>query len=193
MATIRLSMATSLDGFVCGPDDRPGQELGQGGGRLFDWLDERGRRGRRRAGLRRGAGHRRRHHRAAHLRAGRPLGRRPPRRRPDPRPDPPPRGRRPATSTGTPPPPPAAGAARADAGDGGRAGPRHGRPPRPCYRAGELDEVEVHLVPVLLTAGRPPVRGHRGGPDRFDLELVRRLQGHDALHLRYRVIDSPRA
>ncbi len=41
MATIRLYMAMSLDGFVCGPDDRPGQELGQGGGRLFNWLDQR--------------------------------------------------------------------------------------------------------------------------------------------------------
>ena len=30
---IRLSMSMSLDGFIAGPDDRPGQELGRGGGR----------------------------------------------------------------------------------------------------------------------------------------------------------------
>ena len=41
MATIRLYMSMSLDGFIAGPDDRPGQELGRGGGRLFNWLDTR--------------------------------------------------------------------------------------------------------------------------------------------------------
>ena len=40
-ATIRLYMSMSLDGFIAGPHDRPGQELGQGGGRLFNWLDDR--------------------------------------------------------------------------------------------------------------------------------------------------------
>lgn len=35
---IRLSMSMSLDGFIAGPDDRPGQELGRDGGRLFDHL-----------------------------------------------------------------------------------------------------------------------------------------------------------
>ena len=39
--TIRLYMSMSLDGFVAGPDDRPGQEMGAGGFRLFNWLDER--------------------------------------------------------------------------------------------------------------------------------------------------------
>ena len=29
---IRLYMAMSLDGFIAGPDDRPGQELGRDGG-----------------------------------------------------------------------------------------------------------------------------------------------------------------
>src|SRR5690349_3215739 len=38
---IRLYMSISLDGYVAGPDDRPGQELGRGGGRLFNWLDHR--------------------------------------------------------------------------------------------------------------------------------------------------------
>lgn len=40
-APIWLYMSMSLDGFIAGPDDRPGQELGQGGGRLFNWLDDR--------------------------------------------------------------------------------------------------------------------------------------------------------
>ena len=34
-------MSMSLDGYIAGPDDRPGQELGPGGWRLFNWLDER--------------------------------------------------------------------------------------------------------------------------------------------------------
>jgi len=73
MTAIRLDMTMSLDGFAAGPDDRPGQEMGQGGFRLFNWLDDRD-----------GPGPKRR------------------------------------------------GAARA------------------LIRAGELDEIEVHVVPVLL-------------------------------------------
>ena len=38
---IRLYMSMSLDGYIAGPDDRPGQELGHEGGRLFNWLDDR--------------------------------------------------------------------------------------------------------------------------------------------------------
>lgn len=38
---IRLYMSMSLDGFIAGPDDRMGQELGRDGGRLFNWLDDR--------------------------------------------------------------------------------------------------------------------------------------------------------
>jgi hypothetical protein len=40
-ALIRLYMSMSLDGFITGPDDHEGQELGHDGGRLFNWLDER--------------------------------------------------------------------------------------------------------------------------------------------------------
>src|SRR5918998_2338658 len=40
-APIRLYMSMSLDGFIAGPDDRAGQELGRNGGRLFNWLDDR--------------------------------------------------------------------------------------------------------------------------------------------------------
>ncbi len=38
---IRLYMSMSLDGFIAGPDDKPGQELGRNGFRLFNWLDDR--------------------------------------------------------------------------------------------------------------------------------------------------------
>ena len=38
---IRLYMSMSLDGYIAGPDDRPGQELGHDAGRLFNWLDDR--------------------------------------------------------------------------------------------------------------------------------------------------------
>lgn len=41
MTSIRLDMTMSLDGFIAGPDDRHGQEMGFGGFRLFNWLDDR--------------------------------------------------------------------------------------------------------------------------------------------------------
>ena len=34
-------MSMSLDGFISGVDDRPGQGLGSNGFRLFNWLDDR--------------------------------------------------------------------------------------------------------------------------------------------------------
>ena len=72
---IRLYMSMSLDGFIAGPDDRTGQELGRNGGRLFNWLDDRMSPGTERPGVRRGAGDRRPDLRTPHLRARRPLGR----------------------------------------------------------------------------------------------------------------------
>ena len=39
--SVRLYMSMSLDGYIAGPDDRPGQELGAGGFRLFIWLGDR--------------------------------------------------------------------------------------------------------------------------------------------------------
>ncbi len=55
-------------------------------------------------------------------------------------------------------------------------------------RAGELDEMELHLVPVLLGRGR---RLSDLLPDRVELELVRVLEGRQATHLRYRVVHHP--
>lgn len=52
-------------------------------------------------------------------------------------------------------------------------------------RAGQLDEMEIHLVPVLLGGGRRMFE-HLGG-EHPELELVRRLEDRDVTHLRYRV------
>ncbi|PWK86371.1 dihydrofolate reductase [Lentzea atacamensis] len=52
--------------------------------------------------------------------------------------------------------------------------------------AGQLDELELHVVPVLLGDGRRLFAPT--GLDHIELELVRRLEGRDATHLRYRVV-----
>jgi dihydrofolate reductase len=40
MTQIFTALWASLDGFIAGPDDRPGQPLGKGGTRLFDWYSD---------------------------------------------------------------------------------------------------------------------------------------------------------
>jgi dihydrofolate reductase len=54
-----------------------------------------------------------------------------------------------------------------------------------CLRAGLLDELELHLVPVLLGRGRRLFEDLP--PDHVELELLRVRDGRDVLHLRYRV------
>ena len=77
-----------------------------------------------------------------------------------------------------------AGQARAAAGD--RAVMVHGAgAAQALLRAGLLDEMEIHLVPVLLGEGRPLFASL--GPGHIELEPVRRLEGRDVTHLRYRV------
>lgn len=51
--------------------------------------------------------------------------------------------------------------------------------------AGVLDEIQIHLVPVLLGEGRRLFE-HLGA-DHIELEPVRALEGRGATHLRYRV------
>ena len=52
-------------------------------------------------------------------------------------------------------------------------------------RAGQIDEMEIHLVQVLLGSGRR-LFDHLGS-DHIELDLVRRLDDRDVTHLRYRV------
>ncbi|GAB3144747.1 dihydrofolate reductase family protein [Amycolatopsis sp. NPDC004378] len=180
---IRLYMSMSLDGFVAGPDDRPGQEMGRGGFRLFDWLDDRfgdgpsaqvyaeatatgalisGRRTFELAGRWGGDHH-----------DGVPIHVLTHRIDPD---DTPPGSARFFTDVKA-----AAEEARAAAGDRGVM--VHGAgAAKALLEAGELDEIEIQLVPVLLGAGR---RLFDGTP--AELELTRQLSGRDVLHLRYKV------
>ena len=54
-----------------------------------------------------------------------------------------------------------------------------------CLRAGLLDEMELHLIPVLLGQGRRLFEDMP--PDHIELELLRHLDGPGVQHLRYRV------
>ncbi|SEE95561.1 dihydrofolate reductase family protein [Ruania alba] len=55
-------------------------------------------------------------------------------------------------------------------------------------RAGELNVIQLHLVPVLLGQGR---RLFEGMPaEQTELAQVRAEQGREALHLRYRVLSK---
>jgi len=182
-------MSISLDGYIAGPDDRPGQELGEGGGRLFDWLDDRmspgvngrvyaealatgavisGRRTFELAGRWGGD-----HHDGVPIFVLT-------HQVPD---EPPPGSAQFVTDVAT-------CAAQARAASGDRPVMVHGAgAAQALLRAGELDEMELHLVPVLLGRGRR-LFDHLP-PERVELELVRRLDGRQATHLRYRVVHNP--
>jgi dihydrofolate reductase len=186
---IRLDMSMSLDGFIAGPDDREGQELGRGGGRLFNWLDDRmsygpsgqvfrelmatgavisGRRTFELAGRWQGDHH-----------DGVPIfvlthridnG------------DVPPGGAQFVTDVEE-------CAALARAASGGRGVMVHGAgAAQALLRAGLLDELEIHLVQVLLGDGRRLFDAL--GRNRIELELLRRLEARDVTHLRYRVLHT---
>src|SRR3954447_10155629 len=187
---LRLDMTISLDGYVAGPDDGPDAPLGRGGFRLFNWLDRRhdpgpsgqvfaeamatravlaGRRTYELAGRWGGD-----HHDGVPIIVLTHVV-------PD---DPPPGSVVYVTDVHE-----AAARARAAAGaddvlvQGARAG-------QALLRAGELDEMELHVVPVLLGQGR---RLFDDVP-RLDLDLVRRLTtgderepGQRVMHLPYRI------
>ena len=184
-APIRLYMSMSLDGFIAGPDDRPGQELGRDGGRLFNWLDDResdgvsgqvyreamatgavisGRRTFELAGRWQGD-----HHDAVPIfvlthdtEGSEELS----------------ANTRFVTDVRE-----CARAAREAAGD--RAVMVHGAgAAQALLRAGEMDELEIHLVQVILGGGR---RLFDDLGQRVELDLVRQLQDRDVTHLRYRV------
>ncbi len=54
-----------------------------------------------------------------------------------------------------------------------------------CLRAGLLDEMELHLIPVLLGQGRRLFADLP--PSHIELDLVRAMDGQGVQHLRYRV------
>jgi dihydrofolate reductase len=60
-----------------------------------------------------------------------------------------------------------------------------------CLAAGQLDEIELHVVPVLLGHGRRLFDGLP--PDQVELELLRSREGSGVLHLRYRVVGGGRS
>jgi dihydrofolate reductase len=190
---IRLDMTMSLDGFVVGPQDSVDAPMGVGGFRLFNWLDRRfdpgpdgqvfaeanatraviaGRRTYEHAGRWQGD-----HHDGVPVFVL---------TRSVDEDDVPPGSVRYVTDVRE-----CAALARAAAGDadvvamGAGAG-------QALLLAGQLDEMELHVVPVLLGQGR---RLFDGLPaDHVELELTRRLAApdvdpaHQVLHLRYRVL-----
>jgi len=187
---IRLDMTMSVDGYVVGPNDSVDAPMGEGGFRLFNWLDRRndpgpsgqvvsesmatravisGRRTFEHAGQWNGD-----HHDGVPIFI---LTHEVPS-------EPPPGSVRYVTDARD-----AAAQARAAAGDADVLAMGAGAA-RALLRVGELDEMELHVVPVLLGRGRPLF----DDLPRVDLELVRRLTTGDevepaqrVMHLRYRV------
>ena len=192
MGVIRLDMTISLDGYVTGPQDSMDDPMGIGGFRLFNWLDRRndpgpsgqvfteamstraviaGRRTYELAGRWKGD-----HHDGVPIFVLT-------HEVPD---DPPPGSVRYVTDVRE-----CAARARAAAGDGDVM--VHGAgAAQALLRAGQLDELEVHLVPVLLGLGR---RLFDNLPaEHIELNLLRCLTtpevkelGQHVTHLRYRV------
>ncbi|MEV6491035.1 dihydrofolate reductase family protein [Actinoplanes sp. NPDC051633] len=192
MSSIRVDMTMSLDGYVTGPDDGPDAPLGVGGFRLFNWLDKRndpgpsgevyadslatralisGRRTYELAGRWGGD-----HHNGVpifvltHEVPG----------------EAPPGSVRYVTDVAE-----CAALGRAAVGDG--VAMVHGAgAAQALLRAGEVDELELHVVPVLLGRGRR-LFDHLAA-EHVELELVRQMRteqvddpGQHVLHLRYRV------
>ncbi len=193
MSKVRLYMSVSVDGFITGPDDSAEQGLGVGGERLHAWLADGGVdpgsyrpadaagatvfdemmatgaviTGRRTFEFAGGwAGD---HHDGVPIFV---LTRAAP-------PEPPPGSARYVTDIAT-----CVAEAKAAAGD--RDVMLHGAATaQECLRAGLLDELELHLVPVLMERGRRLFADLP--PEHVELDLVRALDGPDVQHLRYRV------
>ena len=135
MSKAVLSMSMSLDGFIAGPDDGPGNGLGDGGHRLHEWILTGAEAGHREAvdrldGVNREVMDE-------------------------------------VMSTG------AVVVGRRTFEFAGGWGGDH------------LDELQIHLVPVLFGRGRRLFENMP--PDHIELELVRALDGPGVQHLRYRV------
>jgi len=193
MSKVVLDMSLSVDGFVAGPDDTPGQGLGADGEVLHDWLagggdDRTSLRptdapgalvidevlqtgavlvGRRTFELAAGWGGD--HHGGVAIFV---LTRNPP--------------DEPAPGSATYVTDIESAVARAKEAAGDRDILLHGASAaQALLRAGLVDELQLHLVPVLLGQGRRLFDDLP--PDHVELELVRELQGPGVLHLRYRL------
>jgi dihydrofolate reductase len=195
MAKLVLYMSMSLDGFITGPGDDAQHGLGRGGERLHDWLaDGSGDPGSYRPGgpsgevfdelMATGAvlvgrrtfdfagGWSGDHHDGVPIFV--------PTHRP---PSDPPRGAATITfvTDGI-----ESAVAQAKAAAGSRDVLLHGADTaQRCLRAGLLDEMEIHLVPVLLGEGRR-LFDDLGG-DHVELDLVRVIDAPGVTHLRFRV------
>jgi dihydrofolate reductase len=185
MGAIRLDMSVSLDGYVAGPEDDQDNPMGLGGFRLFDWLDHReteGPHGDAYAEMmasRAFISGRRTYELAGHwngdLHGGMPVF-----VLTHDVPDEPPPGsirfvtdvREGATAARE-----AAGAAVTSVVGAGAA--------QALLAAGELDELELHVVPVILGQGRR-LFDHLAA-DPVPLELVRHVSTPEVEHLRYRI------
>jgi dihydrofolate reductase len=194
MSRVILYMTMSVDGFIAGPDDSVDQPMGSNGFRLFNWLDRRNDPGpsgdvyREAMATRALISGRRTYEHAGHWQGDHHDG------VPifvlthDVPPDPPPGGVRYVTDVGQ-----CAAQARAAAEDGDVM--VHGAgAAQALLAAGELDELELHVVPVLLGQGR---RLFDNLPaEHVELDLVRRLTDETdeptqrVMHLRYRVRGS---
>ncbi|TCC49766.1 dihydrofolate reductase [Kribbella capetownensis] len=193
MATIRVYMTMSLDGYVTGPQDSMDDPMGVGGFRLFNWLDRRNDPGvsgqvvGESMATRALIAGRRTYEHANHWQGDHHNG--------VPMfilthnvPDGPPPGTvRFVTDARE-----CAAQARAAAGDGDVM--VHGAgATQALLAAGEVDELEMHVVPVLLGQGRRLFDNLP--PDHVELELMRQLTPGDEVdrlqqvtHLRYRVV-----
>ena len=195
MSIIRVDMTMSLDGYVTGPDDGPDAPMGTGGFRLFNWLDKRNDpgpsgevfaealatqaliSGRRTYELANHWGGD--HHNGVPIIV---LTRHVPDQTP------------PGTVRFVTDVTECAALARAAVGDG--VAMVHGAgATQALLRAGELDELELHVVPVLLGRGRH-LFDHLAA-EHVELELIRQVRTHDVndpgqhvLHLRYRIKPS---
>lgn len=191
-SVIRLYMSVSLDGYVAGPRDGIEDPMGVGGFRLFNWLDRRqdpGPNGQVYGELqatRAVISGRRTYELAGHWQGdhhdGVPIfvltSQVPP--------DPPPGSVRFLTDVDA-----CADQARAAAG-GGDVMVHGAGAAQALLRAGQLDELELHVVPVLLGQGRRLFDHLPAEPT--ELELLRTLIADDVddpaqrvTHLRYRV------
>jgi dihydrofolate reductase len=188
MGSIRLDMTLSLDGYVAGPADGREAPMGEGGFRLFNWLDHRNEPGphgdvfAELQATRAFISGRRTYELADHWQGDHHDG------VPilvlthDVPAEPPPGSVRFVTDVAL-----CARQAREAAGDADVL--VHGAgAAQSLLGAGELDEMELHVVPVLLGQGR--LLFDNLSAEHVELELVRQIMTPEVSHLRYRVIHA---